>query len=61
MKIALELIDRAFTDHPHGCLAFSGGSDSHGDINEGPAIGNVRLADSHVAEIEAKAAVIAKK
>ena len=36
-------------------LLISGGSDSHGDINEGTAIGNIRLADSHVAEIEAKA------
>lgn len=28
MKIALEIIDRAFAEHPKGCLAFSGGSDS---------------------------------
>ena len=28
MKIALELINHAFTEHPRGCLAFSGGSDS---------------------------------
>lgn len=28
MKTTLEIIDRAFTEHPKGCLAFSGGSDS---------------------------------
>lgn len=28
MKTTLEIIDRTFAEHPHGCLAFSGGGDS---------------------------------
>jgi len=41
-------------------LLVSGGSDSHGDVNEGTAIGNVKLEDKYVVAIEAKAASMKK-